>query len=180
MTTEWTGVILEVSAKDWNGTDLYSFKIEGEDRWFRTGTSPIPFEAGANVKFEERNTKVLVESMELSSAGPGAVTKPLAEETLPDHCHRPPGAPPSTVRSASVSVEPAQYVGEVGKRLQWQSARRDAVAIVTAALALEATNVESKGVLPWAANIAKAKKLDLLIGYINQLAEGFIEQESKL
>lgn len=56
----------------------------------------------------------------------------------------------------------------------WAAARADACRIVATAL-----NVEQKGleVLPWAKNTAKAKKLDLLVGYIEQVTKQLIEQE---
>ena len=31
------GVIFRASAKEWDGTTLYSFKFDGQDDWFRTG-----------------------------------------------------------------------------------------------------------------------------------------------
>ena len=86
-------------------------------------------------------------------------------------------APQVIAKKESVLEVSAPIAGDVGKRIQWQAARRDACNIVVACLALEATNVEAKGILPWAANVAKAKKLDLLRGYINELTKQFIEEE---
>jgi len=51
-----------------------------------------------------------------------------------------------------------------------QNARRDATRVIVAAL--------ESGHLPWATNVPKGQKLDLLRGYINELAKQFIEDES--
>jgi hypothetical protein len=165
--TKWEGVVTKIQDKDWHGTILWSFQIEGEDRWFRTGTKALPATVGQIISFEERNTKVAIESVRQLAEVSGAQQSiaPIESDS----------AVPTDVRSSATPAGEA-----VGKRIQWQAARADACNIVAAALALEATNVESKGVLPWAANVAKAKKLDLLIGYINELTKQFVQEESEL
>ena len=59
---------------------------------------------------------------------------------------------------------------DVGTRIQWQAARRDASQIMAAALMSDN--------MPWAANLAKGKRLDMLLGYINELTKQFVEEEN--
>ena len=61
---------------------------------------------------------------------------------------------------------------ETGDEMSRQSdARRDATRVIVAAM--------ETGNLPWAANCAKNTRLDLLRGYINTLAQAFLEDESE-
>ena len=54
-------------------------------------------------------------------------------------------------------------------------ARRDATRVITAALKVDHLTVN--GVLPVAKNTPKNQRLDLLRGYINELADQFIKDE---
>ena len=54
-------------------------------------------------------------------------------------------------------------------------ARRDATRVIAAALKIDHLTVN--GVLPWAKNTPKNQRLDLLRGYINELADQFIKDE---
>ena len=48
----WTGVVEEISSKDWNKIKLWSFRIEGEDRWFRTQKTPLEVPLGTQITFD--------------------------------------------------------------------------------------------------------------------------------
>ena len=61
-----------------------------------------------------------------------------------------------------------------GQRMAWEAARRDATNLVVAMLNADVT-VEG-GVLPWAKNTAKNKRMDLLLGYVNEIATTFMEE----
>jgi hypothetical protein len=108
---EWTGVVETISDKDWNGIKLWSFKIEGEDRWFRTAKTPLDVPLGTTITFNERNSQVDLASIsETTSSAP---------------------PPPPVTQTETV-------VSTVGSRIQWQAARRDACNVVVAALHTEA------------------------------------------
>jgi hypothetical protein len=82
-----------------------------------------------------------------------------------------------TFEHRNLQVTPTESTNtDLSRRIQWQAARRDACNIIVAAI--KAEGYDTKGILPWAANVAKAKKLDLLRGYITQLTEQFIEEEN--
>ena len=158
--TKWEGVITEKSGKPWNLIRLYSFKIEGEDRWFRTGRQEIEPLVGSRIGFEERNQQVIMASV-MPITGSDTPPEPDAQQSIvqkePDLKAPVPNAPQATV-------------GDVGDRIRWQAARRDACNVIVAALHCDA--------LPWNINVAKGKKLDLLVGYIHELTAQFVKGEN--
>jgi hypothetical protein len=158
--TEHEGVVDTISDKSWNKVVLWSFKLEGESRWYRTAkTEPatadgVTLEKGMKVKFEEHNLQVVLSS----------VQKLDEQVDAP-----PPSLPDVHTVTETVSTPP---VRDIGKRIQWQAARRDACNVIVAALAADA--------LPWNVNLAKGKRLDMLRGYIGELTTQFLEEEDKV
>lgn len=69
------------------------------------------------------------------------------------------------------AASPASTAAPVGDRIRYQAARRDAAQLVVAALHTDH--------LPHAANVAKAKRLDLLLGYVEQVTKELLAQEDK-
>ena len=120
MSTEVAGVVHSLHEKDWNGTMLYSFKLEGVERFWRLGQKVPEFKIGDSITFTERNSNVDWGSI-----------KPIAKEDV------------VVVRPGSM-LPPAP---DVGKRIQHQAARADATRLVVAALhtdALPWTAVQQK------------------------------------
>ena len=157
--TKWEGVITEKSGKPWNKIKLFSFKIEGEDRWFRTGRQEIAPDIGCRISFEERNQHVIMTSL-TSVVLP---LRPLSTSDTPaDQDVRP--------IITEVQSDSQASAASVGDRIRWQAARRDACNVIVAALHCDA--------LPWNINVAKGKKLDLLVGYIHELTSQFVKGEN--
>lgn len=148
------GIISKKSDKKWHDVTLYSFQIEGETTWYRTGKDEIEQPVGATVCFTERNSKV---------------------DALKVHYAESQGAAPQSTAPSVLESEPADVQMDVGQRIQWQNARADACRLICTSLEVD-TLVEG-GVLPWPKNLAKAKRLDHLRGYINELTKQFIEEE---
>lgn len=75
------GVISAVSKKPWTDRNtgkeinLYSFQIQGSNRWLRTGTNPLPFGQGQAVQFVQDGQNVDVATMKAATDAP-AVTAP--------------------------------------------------------------------------------------------------------
>lgn len=147
----WTGVIKKKFHRDFQGTKLHSFQIDGVDVWFRTGKVELPHAEGTTIKFSEKNSQVLMDSVEVKDSTQSAS---VTEETA--------GAAPSGTTAPTV-----------GERMAWEAARRDATRIVATALEVEGKGVE---VLPWAKNTAKNKRLDLLVSYVNKVAKQLMEE----
>jgi hypothetical protein len=145
--SEWTGTVKTISDRDYQGTKLWSFQIEESGRWFRMGKKEPPFRVGDTVCFNERNSQV-----EWSTIGVGlsAAASPVTEPT-------PSSAP------------------DVGARIRYQAARADATRLIVAAMTVK--DAAGKDALPWASNIAKGKRLDLLLGYVQQVTNTLLEQE---
>ena len=145
----WKGKIEKKFERDFQGTMLYSFRLEGVDRWFRTGKEQVEQPEGATIQFDERNNQVQVESI-----------APCAEVSSSTE---PPSGQTGQTRSSSEATAPT-----VGERMALEAARRDATQIIVAALHTDA--------LPWAKNTAKSKKLDLLVEYVHQVARQLMEE----
>jgi len=173
---DWTGTVEAISDKDWNNIKLWSFRIEGEDRWFRTAKIKLPAEVGDKIKFEERNNQVIADSVSvISSPADGAKETASTKSALDTSSTGQTGnaSAPHSPNVANTSPDPTanshSVKTEVGARIQWQAARADACNVIVAALHMDA--------LPWASNVAKGKKLDLLRGYIKEMTEQFLEDE---
>jgi len=149
---EWTGQVQDISSRDFQTVKLWSFKIEGSERWFRLGQKEPNFSIGDRICFQERNSQV-----EWGTITP--TTAPVSNAPVP----------PSA--EATGSVTSGAPSNDIGERIRYQAARADACRIVVAALHTEH--------LPHAANIAKGKRLDLLLGYVDQVTEQLLEEETK-
>ena len=149
--TEWEGIIEVSDEKVWNNIKLYSFRLEGVDRWFKTGKEQIEQVIGDNVKFTERNSKVDLTTI--------AVVEPSDAAPRPT-------APAVSVSEVTADAAPK----DIASRIQWQNARADATRVICAALQYDA--------LPWPTNLAKGKRLDHLRGYINEMTKQFLEEET--
>ena len=161
----WSGTISKKFYRDFQGTKLHSFQIDGSDLWFRTGKDEVPQIEGEPITFKEKNSQVLLDSVvsgKDSTATASVTEAPESAVTLEK----------TTATSAGSSTTQSS---DVGKRMAWEAARRDATRIVATALEVEGKGLE---VLPWAKNTAKAKRLDLLVGYVNRVAKDLLEQQN--
>lgn len=151
------GTVSEVREVEFKpGHVLHSFQIEGNEDWFSLGkVSPVTLgvEVGNRVTYSERNRRVLPKSVFVVGHGSA---DPVVE------------AQPA--KDVAVASKPASS-SDIANRIQWQSARRDATSVVVAALHTDS--------LPWASNVAKSKRLDLLQGYITELTEQLLTEEAK-
>lgn len=130
---------------------LYSFILEEGSTVWRMGRVKPEFEEGTCIEFEEKKGNVLPGTLRAVTVKAGAVEAP-------------------SERVSTKTAAPSGTAADVGTRLRYQAARRDATRIVVAAL--EADH------LPHAINIAKAKRLPLLLGYVEEVTLSLLEQES--
>lgn len=144
---ERQGQVKAISNRDFNSVKLWSFQLEGSNRYFRTGKTDPGLSEGQWIKFSESNGIVddveaiqVIEKGSIQDVPAGAV------------------APPVTVAATNV-----------GERIRYQAARRDASNIVIAALHTDH--------LPHAVNVAKGKRLDLLLQYVEEVTHSLLEQE---
>jgi len=153
---ERKGQVSAVSDRDCNSIKLWSFQLEGSNRYFRTGKVQSRIQEGQWIKFEERNGIVVTDSIEVTDAPTGAEESPATE--------------PATSVPETTGVK-AMTDPSVGKRMQFQAARRDASNIVIAALHTDH--------LPHPVNAAKGKRLDLLLQYVEEVTQTLLKMEEK-
>jgi hypothetical protein len=146
----YEGILKNKSERPWNDVMLYSFQLEGESIWFRTGQKALTIEVGQAIKFsaDPQTKKVDLDSMELSTAAP---------------------TPAGTKPTGSTSTTREDYWAARERHDMTRSARADATRIVCAALAHDH--------LPHASNTPKGKRLDLLVGYVKEITEELIKYE---
>ena len=87
MSQQVSGIINEVTEKPWEdretGKDiiLYSFTLEGNRKFFRTGTNPVPYGAGEAVSFLVNGQRVDLASMETVEASAIPAPAPAAKRS---------------------------------------------------------------------------------------------------
>jgi len=170
MSKTYEGIVSEVSATPWKDRDtnddivLHSFRLEDNNQWFRTGQKDPSLTAGDGIKFvTTRGQNVDVDSIE--QLDPSKVTKPTPAAASTSTTTR--TSPTASMTRNSYWEEKDRYDKEVRQpMIAFQSARRDAVDVVTAALAADILSLGQK----------KADKLDLLIGYIDEVTDSMLER----
>lgn len=153
---EWNAKVSEIKRVPYQNVVLHQFKVEGSQRYFRMGKVEPEFTEGQWIKFRERNSNVEIASIEVG------VEEARSESVTPMTSTQESSSPPSTA-------------GDVGQRLRYQAARHDATLLAVAMLRAEANNVE---ILPWSKSTAKNKRLDLFMGYVEEITKTLLKQES--
>jgi len=144
---ERTGQVRAVTDRDFQSVKLWSFQLEGSDRFYRTQKVRPDVEVGDWITFREKNGIVMTDSIEKTTGTSAVVT---AVET-------------------SVTEPATSVPSDVGRRIRFQTARADATRLVVAALEHDQ--------LPHPTNVAKGKRLDLLLGYIDEVTKALLAQE---
>jgi hypothetical protein len=168
---ERTGQVKAINFRDFQSIKLWTFQLEGSDRYYRTGKNQPDIEEGQWISFTERNGIVQMETlMEVATGnenvGADQTSAPSAP-TRPGQVVVTPVAPAGAV--VHRETVPATNASDVGRRMQYQAARRDASNIIIAALHTDH--------LPHATNVAKGKRLDLLLQYVEEVTQALLSQE---
>lgn len=144
--SEVTGTVKEVKSKDWkNGIVLWNFILEGSPIVYNCGVQQPRIEAGETISFRENNRKVDVNSIVEGQMSQG-VTSEAAPAAIP-----------------TVRLDPTAL------RIQRQSARRDAVRLVTVAM-------ENK-LLPYPMSGKNEDKWDRMLSLIEETMTDLITME---
>ena len=173
----YTGVVSEKSYKDFKdretGEDivLKSFRIEGSGKWFRTGTRELPVGEGQAIKFSAnpQNGQVDLKTVEEIEASDVRVApKPPSHKGSSGGNYKKKGGGENwEARQVYWENKEKRDIEIVEPRITFSAAQRDAVSVVTAALAHDSLSF---------GNTAKGKRLDMLLDYIDQVAARFYEQ----
>ena len=164
---ERTGQVRAVTDRDFQSVKLWSFQLEGSDRFYRTQKVRPDVEVGDWITFREKNGIVMTDSITKGSAiaqseqveDPASVGGTAMKDTSAGE----------TVVGTSATAPVTSAPTDVGKRIRFQTARADATRLVVAALEHDQ--------LPHPTNVAKGKRLDLLLGYIDEVTKALLAQE---
>lgn len=156
----YKGIVKEVFEREWEDRDsgediiLYSFQIESEKRYFRTGTNKPGIKAGEAISF-------------VADAKSGNVDIKSIKEVNPDEVEAPKpkrgggksfgGGGGGNTKYWEDKARRDQEVTE--PRISYSAAQKNATELVTAALAAD---ILSFG------QAAKGKKLDMLVDFVEQ------------
>jgi hypothetical protein len=153
----YEGILKNKSERPWNDVVLHSFQLEGQNIWFRTGQKGLTLDEGTPIRFKANptNKQVDLDSMEKLESLPSSTSSSTN----------------TTSRTGSTSTTREDYWTNRERLDSVRTARADATRIVCAALAHDH--------LPHASNIAKGKRLDLLVGYVKEITEELINYEEK-
>jgi len=159
------GQVAEVSSFNWKGpngaVDLWSFQLDGDSRYFRTGSDKPSISTGDNIRFtfeqKGRNQNVDLSSIEQVAATEVAAAPP------------PPAATQArgNARDKYWEDKDAYDKQVTGPRINFSASQRDAISLVTAALEQDCLSF---------GNAAKGKKLDMLLEFVDQITDRFVEQ----
>lgn len=143
---------------------LYSFKLQGDNRWFRCGTRPLPAAAGDAIQFTYDVEKNNVDVESVRPVPRDSVAKAPAVATAANAARSAPGSKDAYwADKESRDIERERYNREVVQpRIEFQSARRDAVALIPVLLANEAV----PGIT---AKTAANKKLAAIVACVDEL-----------
>jgi hypothetical protein len=163
-----SGVVARKSEKEWEGDNgtilLYSFQIEGDRQWYRTGTTDLPAQVGESIRFVFDKGRVDVDSVEVVPASEVAkAPKPRGVGSV--------GSKSGSYQSKDdYWAAKDRHDKEVkDPQMKWQGARKDAIAVVGLALQHGALDVSKA---------AKAKQLDAIIAAIEEVTVGFFNDSS--
>lgn len=178
------GQARNISAKAFDGRNgpvtLYSFQLEGDRRYFRTGTDQPPLSAGDFIEFdaEEKNGNFNVKV--------ATITK-IAQQDV-QQAPKPAGAAAGTGTGGNASATPynpqkdyaakdnywtTREAGDAAReaRINFSASQRDAITLVVAALEQDCLSF---------GNVAKGKKLDMLLDFVDQVADRFATQRKEV
>lgn len=181
------GVVSTVSAKDWYDNKkgrnivLYSFQLQGSNRWFRTGEDELPFREGDYVRFtNDAKANVAVSSIEVGNAPAGASTSAPAGQGGNRPARNAGGSRAPANRTSGQSKDgywtereqrdlekDKRYLEQDIPRMCFTTAQDRAVNLVTAALEFDCLSF---------GNMAKGAKLDALLDYVDLVTDRFVKQ----
>jgi hypothetical protein len=149
------GVVSKLYEKDWTDRDtnaqiiLHSFQIEGNRRYFRTGTNKPPFNEGDSISFvaDGQSGNVDLKSVKTVEAETVVAPKPTSAASS--------GAAGS--RDAYWANKEKNDVEILRPTIAYSAAQKNATALVAAALAADALSFGST---------AKGKRLDMLVDFV--------------
>lgn len=163
-----TGVVREVTAKPWNGRNgpitLYSFQLENDRNWYRTGTDLPNVQAGEAVRFTYDDSKNQVDVSTITKVEAGTVEAAPAPPAAPASAPRKSGGEDWNARQKYWDAKERRDIEVVEPRITYSAAQRDAIAAVEVML--------NNGALALG-NAKAADKMEMILDAIDKVADRF-------
>lgn len=162
------GEVVNVSKKATKNPkfNLYSFKIDGDNKWYSTKFDVPSFKEGDFIQFswvEEKRgeyTNFVVNNNEVS----------ILEKPKKDNSSSSAGATGSSGTRETYWTNKEERDIIKDKKLQWQGSRSNAVDVVLFAITNGYLEVKGK----------KGEQLDLLLGYVEQVTNKFYNDQERI
>lgn len=180
------GVVSTVSAKDWYDNKkgrnivLYSFQLQGSNRWFRTGEDELPFSEGDYIRFtNDAKANVAVSSIEVGNAPSGGAQPATSQAPARTPARQSSGGGRTQKgggqnregywadKEARDLEKDKRYLEQDIPRMCFTTAQDRAVNLVTAALEFDCLSF---------GNMAKGQKLDALLVFVDKVTDRFVKQ----
>lgn len=175
------GVVSQVSCKPWSDPktgrviNLYSFQIEGSNRWFRTGENEPTFRQGEFITFtNDAKANVKLQSVTVGNASGGGAPAPAAAPNNSAPQQQPAARPSGVSRDDYWANKEAKDVAKDERyqtvdipRMSFSATFQPAVDVVCAALANDALSFGTT---------KKGDKLDYLLDCVDQVHDRFFVQ----
>lgn len=170
-----SGVVSEVFEREWEGRDgtvvLHSFKLDGDNRYYRTGTTPLVREGDSIAFTADGKGNVDTDSLEKGVDAPRQAPR---QQNATQAYRRPGGGGGKSWGGKKASDRDGYWERKeardqeiVEPRITWSSAQSDAVVLVTAALQHDLLSF---------GNANKGARLGLLLDYVDQVTARFATQ----
>lgn len=164
------GVVSRISSKDWPGRNgtvyLYSFQLEGDRNWYRTGSDKPSFQQGDSISFDynedNRGGKTIVAASVVKQAAS------VAQAPAPRAQAASSGSRENwDARAKYWDDKEKREIEVVEPRITLAAARKDAIAVVGLALAHDAIVF---------GNANKGARLGIILGSVDEVTKRFYEQ----
>lgn len=166
------GTVGKTYAKDWAGNDgnvvLHSFQLQGDKRYFRTGTKKVVNE-GESISFDiTGNNSVVEESLAKLEGGVQAAPAPSnSYQQKPAWGGKAKTTENFEARQQYWTNKEQRDIEVVEPRITWSSARTAAIEVVGLALQHDALAF---------GNASKGAKLGIILDFVDEVAARFYHQ----
>jgi hypothetical protein len=164
------GIIAEKSIKPWQGDkgmiNLYSFTLQGDRTYYRTGTTDIQFNSGDCIRFVTDGQKVDLTTIEAADASEVAAQAPSPQAPAQAFGGKP--KEDWNARSKYWDAKEIRDVEVIQPNIQQQSARNASISLVDILLREKA--------LPDFTTAKAAERMDIVLDAVDLLTDRFVER----
>lgn len=169
------GTVEKTFEKEWPGQDgtviLHSFQIQGDRRYFRTGTDKL-FARGDTIQFDIGGNNTVVTDSVVRLAAEVAVAPPAAAPASGGYNRPAWGGKPKTTENLEARQKywenkELRDIEVVEPRITWSSSRTAAIEVIGLALQHDALAFGNAG---------KGAKLGMILDFVDEVAARFYHQ----